>query len=159
MAVRRLVAIALAIAVVSAGFVATTSSERVLVVEDAETGERLVTVPVDDGATVTLAYTHSVEKTPVEDVYTVDGTNLDNTLMRFKSYGWGLPSRENVTLRNGWFVFDPERSYSEVYVKPGRIADHTLRVDGTAYDLVELSNASSVRITVIRRTPLSGLFR
>ena len=157
MAVRRFVAVALVLAVVSVGLVAGTSSERVLVVEDADTGERVLTVPVHEGSTVTLAYTHSVEKTPVEDVYTVDGTQLDNTLMRFESYGWGLPARENVTLRNGWFVFDPERSYAELYVKPGRIADHTLTVDGTTYDLVELSNARSVRITVTRRTPISKL--
>lgn len=159
MAVRRFVAVALALAVVSVGLVAATSSERVLVVEDADTGERLLTVPVHEGSTVTLAYTHSVEKTPVEDVYTVNGTGLDNTVMRFESYGWGLPARENVTLRDGWFVFDPDRSYDELYVKPGRVADHTLRVDGRAYDLVELSNANSVRITVTRRTPISRLFR
>lgn len=159
MEVRRFVAVALALAVVGAGLVAATSSERVLVVEDADTGQRLLTVPVHEGSTVTIAYTHSVEKTPVEDVYTVDGVRLDNTLMRFKSYGWGLPARENVTARNGWFVFDPDRSYAELYVKPGRVADHRLQVDGTSYDLVELSNAGSVRITVVRRTPISHLLR
>lgn len=159
MEVRRFVAVALALAVVGVGLVAATSSERVLVVEDADTGQRLLTVPVHEGSTVTIAYTHSVEKTPVEDVYTVDGVRLDNTLMRFKSYGWGLPARENVTARNGWFVFDPDRSYAELYVKPGRVADHRLQVDGTSYDLVELSNAGSVRITVVRRTPISHLLR
>ena len=157
---RRLVAVAAALvlvtAAVSAGFVAA-QPQRVLVVEDADTGDSLLAVPVHEGSTVTLAYTHSVEKTPVEDVYTVNGTRLDNTLMRFESYGWGLPARANVTLRNGWFVFDPDRSYEEFYVKPGRVAGHTLTVDGRTYDLVELSNASSVRISVERRDGLPAL--
>jgi hypothetical protein len=154
---RRLVAVALALVLVagSVGFVAA-QPDRVLVVEDADTGDTLLSVPVHDGSTVTLTYMHSVEKTPVEDVYTVNGTRLDNTLMRFESYGWGLPARENVTLQNGWFVFDPNRSYEEFYVKPGRIAGHTLTVDGETYDLVERSNASSVRIAVERRSPLSA---
>ncbi|WP_255194832.1 DUF1850 domain-containing protein [Halorarius litoreus] len=150
---RRLVVVALVVVAGSAGFVAA-QPDRVLVVEDADTGDRLLTVPVEDGSTVTLTYTHSVEKTPVEDVYTVDGTRLDNSLMRFESYGWGLPAREDVRLEDGWFVFDPDRTYDEFYVKPGRIAGHTLTVDGETYDLVELSNASSVRIAVERRSPL-----
>ena len=150
-----LVAVALVVVAGSVGFAAA-QPDRVLVVEDADTGDTLLSVPVHDGSTVTLAYMHSVEKTPVEDVYTVNGTRLDNTLMRFKSYGWGLPARENVTLEDGWFVFDPNRSYEEFYVKPGRIAGHTLTVDGETYDLVERSNASSVRIAVERRSPLSA---
>jgi len=128
-----------------------------LVVTDADTGDVLLSVPVDDGESVTLAYTHSVEKTPVEDVYRVDGTRLDNTLMRFQSYGWGLPSRANVTLEDGWFVFDPDHSYESFFVKPGRVAGHTLRVDGRVYDLVALSNASSVRISVRHRGLLERL--
>ncbi len=152
---RRLVVVVLLVVGGSVGFAAATPSERVLVVEDADTGNRLLTVPVEEGSTVTLSYTHSVEKTPVEDVYTVNGTRLDNTLMRFESYGWGLPARANVTLRNGWFVFDPDRSYDELYVKPGRVAGHTLTVDSETYDLVERSNASTVRIAVTRRSPLS----
>jgi hypothetical protein len=152
---RRLVAVTLLLVVASSvGFAAAQSGETVLVVADAETGERLVTAPVDDGTTVTLAYTHSVEKTPVEDVYTVNGTRLDNTLMRFESYGWGLPARANVTLQDDWFVFDPGRSYAELYVKPGRVAGHTLTVESETYDLVALSNASTVRIAVTHSTVL-----
>lgn len=155
MARRRLVAVLLVLVASGGGFAAA-QPDRVLVVEDADTGDRLLTVPVHDGATVTLAYTHSVEKTPVEDVYTVDGTRLDNSLMRFQSYGWGLPAREDVAREDGWFVFDPDRSYAELYVSPGHIAGHTLSVDDETYDLVELSNASSVRIAVERRSPISA---
>jgi hypothetical protein len=155
---RRLVVVALLVVASSVGFVAATP-DRVLVVEDAETGERLLAVPVAEGSTVTLAYTHSVERTPVEDVYTVDDTRLDNTLMRFESYGWGLPANADVRHEDGRFVFDPNRSYDELYVQPGHVAGHTLTVDGETYDLVERSNARSVRIAVERRPLTAALQR
>lgn len=148
--------LAVAVFLLVAGSVglAVAQPDSVLVVEDARTGERLSTHPVSDGSTMTLAYTHSVERTPVEDVYTVNGTRLDNTEMRFSSYGWGLPSGVNVTTEDGWFVFDPDRSYAELYVKPGRVAGHTLTVDGDTDDLVERSDARTVRIAVERRSPI-----
>lgn len=150
---RRLVAVALLLVAGSVGFAAA-QPDRALVVEDADTGERLLTVPVTDGTTVTLAYTHSVERSPVEDVYTVDGARLDNTRMRFQSYGWGLPASAPVSREDGWFVFDPDRSFDELYVNPGHVAGHTLTVDGETYDLVALSDASSVRIAVEHRSPV-----
>jgi hypothetical protein len=57
-----------------------------------------------------------------------------------------------VTQENGSFVFDPEGSYDELYVKPGRIAGHELHVGEETYDLVALSDAESVRIYITDRT-------
>lgn len=151
---RGLLAVALVVtALVGTG--AAVPGERVLVVEDADTGDRLATVPVEAGTVVNLSYTHSVEKTPVHDIYTVRGGTLDNTEMRFKSYGWGLPAREEVRQVGGYFVFDPDRSYEEFYVKAGRVAGHRLTVGDRRIDLVALSNASSVRIAVERRSALA----
>nr|WP_157503210.1 DUF1850 domain-containing protein [Halobacterium sp. CBA1126] len=138
-----------------AGGAAALSTGKVLVVEDVDTGERYVTEPVDDGSTVQLQYMHSVEKTPVNDVYRVDGDALVNTRMEFESYGWGLPSRVNVTNVNGTFVYDPPEpiiTLDSLSVSPGRIADHTLVVDDRRIDLVAKTNASDVRIHVERRT-------
>ncbi|WP_338730133.1 DUF1850 domain-containing protein [Haladaptatus sp. DJG-WS-42] len=152
----KLVTLAVLALVCSAGLATAIPGERVLVVEDAATGEQLLSVPVAENTTVNLSYTHSVEKTPVYDIYEVRGTHLENTEMRFQSYGWGLPARENVHSENGFFVFNPtNRSYDELYVKPGRIAAHRLTVGEQTYDLVSLSDAHSVRITVESRSVLS----
>ena len=125
--------------------------ERTLVVEDAETGERLLAVPVAEGTTVALNYTHSVEKTPVLDVYAVDGTELEMVRMEFRSYGAGLPARADVTItENDTFVFDPEGSYDRLYVTPGPIAGHELVVGDRTYDLVDLSDARTVTLSVAR---------
>lgn len=127
-----------------------------LVVSDADTGAVLVSHPVHDGSTVDLAYTHSVQKTPVHDVYTVRGDTLVNTKMTFESYGWGLPARQDVREVNGTLVFDPDWEGRHLYVTPGRVAGHELVVDGHRYDLVALSNASSVRIELTDRSALDA---
>ncbi|MFC7068552.1 DUF1850 domain-containing protein [Halobaculum lipolyticum] len=126
-----------------------------LVVEDLDSGERYLTVPVDDGSTVALEYTHSVEKSRVYDEYRVDGRTLVNTRMEFESYGWGLPSGADVETVNGTLVYDPEEPITELetlLVSPGRIAGHTLIVDDRRYDLVARTNASDVRIRIERRS-------
>lgn len=130
-----------------------------LVVDDDQTGERYLSVPVEDGTTVALEYTHSVEKSRVYEQYTVRGDRLEMTRMEFESYGWGLPADANVTLENGTFVYDPERNVSELTVKPGRIAGHRLHVGNRTYDLVERSEARSVRISLAERSTTATLER
>ncbi|GAA0222603.1 DUF1850 domain-containing protein [Halobacterium noricense] len=127
--------------------------ERVLVVADAETGEPMLVTPVENGTRVTLAYTHSVEKTPVHDVYAVDGNELEMVEMRFQSYGAGLPANADVTMEEGWFVFDPPGRYAQVPVTPGDVAKHELRVKDEQYDLAALSGGESVELFVIERCP------
>lgn len=144
---------------------------RVLVVEVSETGEisqangsgggtepgtRLLSVPVENGTHVVLAYTHSVEKTPVRDRYTVRGDRLVMTRMTFESYGWGLPASATVSKEDGQFVFDPPGNYTELAVSPGDVAGHRLQVGGRSYDLVERSGGSSVRIHLVRRSVLDA---
>lgn len=146
---------AIALLLALAGVAVAAPTGQVLVVEDADTGDNYVTHPVDDGSTVALEYTHSVEKTPVYDEYRVEGEALVNTRMEFQSYGWGLPSGVNVTNVNGTFVYDPAEpitTLEELLVSPGRIANHTLIVDDRQYDLVAETNATDVRIHVEHRT-------
>ena len=136
------------------GGAAALPGDRALVVEDAATGERLLAAAVEDGSTVAIEYTHSVERSRVVDVYVVDGDRLVTTRMEFQSYGWGLPATADVEVANGTFVARPDWSGPELYVAPGRIADHRLHVDGRRYDLVARSDGHPVRITVGRRSAL-----
>ena len=147
-------------AVLGASLFGLVATESVLVVEDIETGETYLAAPVTNGSTVALEYTHSVEKTRVYDGYRVDGETLVNTRMEFESYGWVLPSRVNVTTVNGTFVYDPEEpitELTELSVSPGRIADHTLIVDGSRHDLVARTNARDVSIHIERRSRINRI--
>jgi len=154
---RTAVAAAALLALCAVASVAVVPAGRVLVAEDVETGERYVTSPVSDGVVVALNYTHSVEKTPVSDQYTVRGDRLENTRMTFESYGWGLPSGANVTRRDGQFVYDPPGSYEAVTVSPGPTAGHTLRVGARSYDLVARTDARPVRLHVTRPSTLTAV--
>ena len=130
-----------------------TTGDRLLVVQNATSGDRLLAVPVSNGSNVTLAYTHSVEKSRVLDVYRIAGDRLVNTRMVFADYGAGLPANQPVDrTASGAFVFDPDWSGTELYVKPGPVAGHVLFVDGRRFDLVAISNASTVRISVANRS-------
>ena len=141
----------------SVGVAGVIPSGQALVVETADGGDELLRLPVEENTTVALEYTHSVEKTRVLDAYAVRDGELVMTRMEFQSYGWGLPAQVDVTQENGSFVFDPEGSYEELYVKPGRIAGHELHVGTETYDLVALSDAASVRIYITGRTMLDSV--
>ena len=146
-----------ALLLVGAGIAAAVPGERTLVVERVDTGEVIITAPVSNGTTVGLEYMHSVEKTRVYDEYTIQGDRLVNTRMEFESYGWGLPSRANVTEEDGMFVYDPPGELRELTVKPGTVADHTLFIGDREYDLVNRSDATSVTISIERHSLLSDL--
>lgn len=143
--------VAVAVALLAAGVAVAVPSESVLVVEDIDTGEVYLSESVDDGSTVALEYMHSVEKSRVYDEYRVDGDTLVNTRMEFESYGWGLPARVDVENVNGTLVYAPDDPIVELEslsVSPGRIAGHTLIVDGQRYNLVAATNASDVRLYI-----------
>jgi|AntDeeMetagen134_2_1112570.scaffolds.fasta_scaffold11366_2 hypothetical protein len=152
---RLAVLVFVALAVATALAAAAVPGDRVLVVEDADTGETYLTAPVEDGSTVALEYTHSVEKSRVYDGYTVRGDVLEMTRMEFESYGWGLPAGANVTEENGTFVYDPPGETTRLSVSPGRVAGHRLHVDDETYDLVALTDAESVDVHVTRQTLLT----
>lgn len=151
----RAVAVALVFLVLLVGAASAAPGGRVLVVESADTGERVFTAPVDDGTPVALEYTHSVERTRVLDAYVVRGDTLVMTRMEFESYGWGLPARANVSSDNGTFVFDPEGRYEELYVTPGDVARHKLHVGERTYDLYDAVGEQSVRLHIERRSALN----
>lgn len=144
-------------AVLGAGIGATEASGMTLTLTAVETGELLLAVPVDDGSPVTLAYTHSVERTPVRDHYVVRDGRLVMTRMTFESYGWGLPAGADVKLVDGTFVAEPDRTYATLTVSPGRQAGHRLIVENRTIDLVALTDGQSVQLEVHERPVLAAI--
>ncbi|MFC7205154.1 DUF1850 domain-containing protein [Haloferax namakaokahaiae] len=148
--------VVLAVLALAVGGSAAVPAGQALVVEDAETGEVLLTQHVSENTTVSVEYNHSVEKTRVLDEYTVRNGELEMTRMEFESYGWGLPARADVHKENGSYAFDPEGSWEELYVKPGHVAGHKLHVGERTYDLVALSDARTVRLSVTNQSVLDA---
>ncbi|WP_394295476.1 DUF1850 domain-containing protein [Halorubrum kocurii] len=133
------------------GAVDTVGGEPTLVVT-AENGTELMTVPVSDETEVVIEYTHSVEKTTVRDVYVPRDGELVMTRMEFSSFGAGLPSRADVTVRDGRYVYaPPAESYPTLHLKTGAVADHDLIVGDERYDIAGMSDGGAVELTVERR--------
>ena len=147
---RRLVAAAIATLGAAGLAVSSAGADRTLVVADADSEKRLLEVPVDDGTAVTLSYTHSVERTPVEDVYVVDGTELAMDRTVFRSFGAGLPT-DDVERTDEGFVVRGGGRYDELYVAPGSIAGHELVVGERRFDLVSIADGSVVLFLTDRR--------
>jgi hypothetical protein len=154
---RRVGLTALLVVAGAAALVVAAQPGSVLVVERVDDGETLLTAPVENGSTVGLEYTHSVEKSRVYDGYTVRGDRLVMTRMEFESYGWGLPAGADVTERNGTLVFDPPGAYESITVQPGSVAGHRLHVGGRTYDLYERSEGRAVRLAIRRRSPIDRI--
>ena len=139
------------VAAVAAAAASGAATATVLVVSG-EDGEELLVTPVDDGAEVTVEYTHSVEKTPVSDVYVVEDGRLVMTRMEFSSFGAGLPSTVDVTEVDGRYVYHPpERSYDPLRVGTGPVADHDLVVGDQRHDLAGIADGGTVELRVETR--------
>jgi len=147
---RRVPAVVIAlVAVLAAVSVAAAAPTDERIVVESNEGEPLIVSEADG---FVLEYTHSVEKTPVIETYERRNGSLVMTRMEFSSYGAGLPSTVDVNhTANDTFVFRPNDSVEELYVKPGRVAGHEIRFGSETYDLVALSDAETVRIYVTTR--------
>jgi hypothetical protein len=122
------------------------SSERAaatLVVADAESDKRLFEIPIDEGDEVILAYTHSVQKTPVRDIYVVEDQQLRADRSVFHSFGAGLPT-ENVEQTEEGYVVDGSGQYDKLHLVPGDIARHELVVSDHQYDLADAADGPVV---------------
>lgn len=119
------------------------TADNTLVVADADSGDRLFEIPVCQGDEVTVSYMHSVQRTPVKDVYVVDGTELRAERSVFHSFGAGLPT-EDVERTDDGYVVEGSGSHDELSVVPGEIAQHKLEIGGERYDLVEATDGRIV---------------
>ena len=136
----------------TAAFVASPAIGSQTLVVTAENGTELLATPVDAETEVTVEYTHSVEKTTVRDVYEPSDEGLVATRMEFSSFGAGLPSGADVTVRDGRYVYrPPATTFETLRVKTGPIAGHDLLVAGDRYDVSAMSGHGAVELTVERR--------
>lgn len=71
-----------------------------LVVEDAESGAEFFHVDADEVDSISLAWIHSIEKTPWEEHYRVEDEHLVLTDVYLKSFGAGAPTDLEGLTRN-----------------------------------------------------------
>ena len=108
-------------------------------------GARLsaLALPPDD-TSFALAYTHSVTRTPVTELYRVDGSEFVETEMRFEQHGPGLPTEADAggtfTRSEGRFVVTMDRRLSEIVMQVHRDQSPRLVAGTRMLDLAQWGN-------------------
>lgn len=143
---RRLLAGGAVVAAGATAVAAAGSGGRTLVVGSLDGGaDPYFEIPVEDGESVVLAYTHSVEKTPVRDVYVVEDDALRMVRTEFSSFGAGLPTDGVYRIEDGYAV-DSDDRFTVLTVAPSDVAGHELIVGGERYDLTVASGSVAIRV-------------
>ncbi len=128
-----------------------------LVLSDAETGEVLLELrlPTDGGFSVT--FVHSVNRTPVTDVYEVRGREIWLTGTVYYGFGAGVPAElapgESLTYGPGgeMIVSGMDRKMDRLIYVVGTVSDHVLRAGGEEISLRETCGRNSRVLFTVRR--------
>ena len=118
-----------------------------LVVEISEMKEIAWATPLKDGEEFQLRYIHSVDRLPVFETYTVEGTELVLMETRFLSWGAGLGYMGEGVLggENGWTVIKGmQRKVGVIPLRVGTIAEHTLLYNGAEIRLRDFLPAQTL---------------
>lgn len=119
--------------------------------EDNKPKHYFVTAP---GDVWNIRFTHSVEKTPIEEFFTVDGIDdLVMTHTRFETFGWGIPYSaapgEMRLTDDGKFDLLMNRLYKTVKLRVAIQARPCVIHHGDIYDLCEMyGQGTAVEIKV-----------
>jgi hypothetical protein len=113
--------------------------QSVVEVKNGETGEGYFAPEAEEGDTVRLSWTHSVERTPWVEEYEVSDGEFHLREVRIKSFGAGVdqiaPEVENV---DGWVVMSGyERSFETLRFIHSRDVERKLVVAGEDMGLDE----------------------
>ena len=103
----------------------------------------LLALPADD-ASFALVYTHSVTRTPVTELYRVDGGEIVETEMRFEQHGPGLPTEADAggtfTRSEGRFVVTMDRRFPAIVMQVHRDQSPRLVAGTRMLDLAQWGN-------------------
>lgn len=136
----------------------------VLQIENGRSGDVYYVRPVSVGEKMTLHYTHSVTRQPVEEIYVIkDSRTIAITDMYFDEFGANLPvgsetTADETTIFNVeedyYHVQFPNRTFDAVPLRIGQvIANHTLIFeDGSRLPLLDVAPGGTfVKIRVVMK--------
>ncbi len=117
-------------------------------------GQELISVPIKPGEGFTIRYIHSVDISPVYEVFYADekkGIIIKETY--FKMFGAGMghwPDRGRIVEENGWIVIkDMNIAIGEFYLRIGAPSvDHTILIKGQEIHLSRLIPGKRIRIHI-----------
>jgi len=119
------------------------NSTRLLLMDE-RTGEEIKSFIMEDNGYFSISFVHSVNQSPIEEVYQVRKNHIYLVSSRFKSFGAGVVAEipEGLIferLEDGWMQitgFNLKIDYLAYVV--GTVSDHILHIDRKDYSLREL---------------------
>lgn len=120
-----------------------------LVLSNADSGQVYATYPVENGDTFAVEFIHSVNKSPVRDVYEIREGEIWNTQCIYYGFGAGVEEElgEGETLSYGengeMIISNIEKRMDSMVIVVGTISDHTLYLGDETISLRDLCGRSS----------------
>lgn len=135
-------------------------ASKQLIITDEETGDILYAARVRAGDCFSLKYIHSVNKSPVEDVFEIADDNsivLRKTV--FLSFGAGVPTEAEdgqvFDLKDDRVeISNIDRPVSNFLLKVGTVADHTLCIGERQIRLDSLADPMRTVRLEVRNVPI-----
>lgn len=142
-------------------FLPLTSALQVI---DNEKGGVLLCAKMSSGEEFTLSFTHSVNKRPVYDTLRAQGDHLEIVKSRFDAFGAGMPETSTedgtlVILPDGWLEWRVNRPVSEIIVRVGRVAEHTLWIRDRRIRLADLAEPGSALVLRVSRLSIFNVLK
>lgn len=138
-------------------------SVRCILLTEGGTGRLLGAFPIENGGEFSVRFIHSVNKTPVTDVYRVRGRDIYVVRTVYFDFGAGVQSeiQDGQKLEYGkdgsMTVSGFDRRMDRLSYIVGTVSDHVLDIGGRSVSLRDLCGRNTtVRFSVGRRIFLNG---
>ncbi len=139
--------------------IAVEGGSRRLVLTDVNTGEVYADFPVSDGTRFSVEFVHSINKTPVKDIYEVrNGSEIYVVETDYYSFGTGVQTQLNPgeTLEYGddgsMQIKNIDKLIPDLIYIVGTVSDHVMCIDESEISLRELCGKNSmVRFSIEKR--------
>lgn len=120
-----------------------------IVLSNAVTGEKYAEYKLPDDGTFSVTFIHSVNKTPVSDIYEVRDGDIYLTGTVYYDFGAGVPTevRESESLTYGpdgeMIISNMDTMIPRLIYVVGTVSDHVLEIDGTEVSLRDMCGRNS----------------
>ena len=130
-----------------------------LILYDRDTGRKYAEYAMEEGGSFSVAFVHSVNKSPVSDVYEIRDGKIFLTGTVYYGFGAGVPTglSPGQTLSygaNGEMIIDGmDTEMKDLIYIVGTVYDHILHVNGEEINLTELCGKNSAVAFVCKLRP------
>lgn len=133
------------------------SGSPALVLKDADTGQVFARWQVKEGSEFSLEFIHSVNQSPILDVFAVEGDQFRAVKTLYSSLGAGVESElspgESLSYdKEGRMVITGfSQRFKQLNLIVGTVSDHTLTIQGEKLSLRELCGKNTAVTFEIRK--------